>query len=84
MAFLKCHIDGVRYGPGEMERQNEYIDRVPDPQGMPPFDVKKCLFTDNRLAQRRDNDKVNEFLTLLSVCHRFVSVSFLTAMIRST
>merc|ERR1719229_578498 len=35
MAFYKCHIDGVRYGPGEMELQNQYIDRVPDPPHMP-------------------------------------------------
>ena len=69
MVFLKCHVDGVRYGPGEMERQNDFIDRVADPPGMPPFNIKKCQFTDNRLAQRRHLQKVNEFLTLLSVCH---------------
>ena len=24
MEFLKCHIDGIRYGPGEMEKQRFY------------------------------------------------------------
>ena len=72
MAFLKCHVDGIRYGPNEMERQNDKCPRIDDPPDMPPFNTRKCLFSDNRLAQRRHNRKVNEFLTLLSVCHSII------------
>ena len=39
---------------------------------MPKFNPKKCQFTDNRLAQKRQNHKANEFLTLLSVCHSII------------
>merc|ERR1712087_564619 len=42
MEFLKCHIDGVRYGPQEMQKQHDYIDRIQTPQGMPPFNAAKC------------------------------------------
>ena len=73
MAFLKCHVDGIRYGPGEMEKQHDFIDRIPTPQDMPEFDTKKCQFTDNRLAHRaQSNEIINEFITLLSVCHSII------------
>ncbi len=73
MEFLKAHIDGVRYGPGEMQKQHDYVDRVETPKGMPPFDEKKCQFSDNRLAHRSlTNHTINEFVTLLSVCHSII------------
>eukprot|EP01083_Nonionella_stella_P154256 496795_1 len=74
MAFLKCHVDGVRYGPEEMNRQNEHTERIALPsQDLPPFDTSKCLFTDNRLAKRsQSNPQINGFLTLLSVCHSII------------
>eukprot|EP01084_Bolivina_argentea_P041622 76815_1 len=74
MEFLKCHIDGIRYGPGEMEKQHDYIERISTPShDLPPFDESQCQFTDNRLAPRSSkNNKINEFLTLLSVCHSII------------
>eukprot|EP01084_Bolivina_argentea_P041626 76820_1 len=40
---------------------------------LPPFDESQCQFTDNRLAPRSSkNNKINEFLTLLSVCHSII------------
>ena len=76
MEFLKCHIsddNGKRYGPGEMELQNDFVDRVAAPDDMPPFNPKKCRFTDNRLAANcQTNNIINEFLTLLSVCHSII------------
>ena len=72
MAFVKCHIENIRYGPDEMERQNDFVQRVADPPFMPKFS-KKCLFTDNRLGQRwKSNEKMNEFLTLLALCHSVI------------
>eukprot|EP01083_Nonionella_stella_P249994 863838_1 len=74
MAFLKCHVDGVRYGPDEMNRSNQHTERIALPsKELPPFGTAKCQFTDNRLAKRcRTNPVINEFLTLLSVCHSII------------
>jgi phospholipid-transporting ATPase len=72
MEFIRCHVAGVRYGPGEMEKQHEYIDRVECPTGLPPFQEKTCRFIDNRLAHRRDQKEVDEFMTLLGVCHSII------------
>ncbi|ETO34941.1 hypothetical protein RFI_02132 [Reticulomyxa filosa] len=72
MEFIRCHIDGVRYGPGEMEKQHDYVDRVPTPKGLPPFDEATCRFTDNRLAHRRDKPIVNDFLTCMATCHSII------------
>ena len=74
MEFLRCHVGKTRYGPGEMELQNDMVERIQKPdENMPDFDVKKCRFTDNRLAARSQNDKeINEFLTLLTTCHNII------------
>merc|ERR1711892_1271735 len=73
MEFLKCHVDGTRYGPGEMEKQDQYTERIETPQGMPPFDDARCQFGDNRLAKETLRaPAVNEFATLLSVCHSII------------
>ncbi|ETO37054.1 hypothetical protein RFI_00007 [Reticulomyxa filosa] len=45
MEFIRCHIGGVRYGPGEMEKQHDFVERVPAPKGLPPFDEVTCRFT---------------------------------------
>ncbi len=39
MEFLKCRIDGIRYGPQEMEKQHDYIDRIP----LPSSDLNKLV-----------------------------------------
>lgn len=73
MEFYACHVNGVRYGPGEMEKQHDFMDRVVTPKGMPSFDSNKCQFTDNRLAHcSRTDNIINEFLSLLSICHSII------------
>mmetsp|Transcript_28287 Transcript_28287/g.46498 ORF Transcript_28287/g.46498 Transcript_28287/m.46498 type:complete len:1452 (+) Transcript_28287:29-4384(+) len=73
MSFLRCHVDGTRYGPGEMRKQNELCERVPTPTAMPAYNARQCQFDDARLAHRRHRACVNEFLTLLSVCHTVIA-----------
>ena len=65
----------VKNGPGEMEKQHDYIERIKIPlnSDLPLFDENKCQFIDNRLANNSLKDNiVNEFLTLLCCCHSII------------
>jgi len=88
MEFLRCAVDGVRYGPDEMTKQDQFVERIATPANMPPFDDARCRFTDNRFAHKtrrkirhsrdeplesRRRGVEDEFATLLSVCHSIIA-----------
>uniref|UniRef100_A0A8C4JQD3 Phospholipid-transporting ATPase n=1 Tax=Dromaius novaehollandiae TaxID=8790 RepID=A0A8C4JQD3_DRONO len=74
MNFKKCSIAGVTYGHFpelETERSSE------DFSQLPPSTSESCEFDDPRLLQNIENDHptaahIQEFLTLLAVCHTVV------------
>ncbi|KAM8819726.1 phospholipid-transporting ATPase IB [Eudromia elegans] len=78
MTFKKCSIAGVTYGHFpelETERSSE------DFSQLPPSTSESCEFDDPRLLQNIENDHgadqptavhIQEFLTLLAVCHTVV------------
>uniref|UniRef100_A0A493TFQ9 Phospholipid-transporting ATPase n=1 Tax=Anas platyrhynchos platyrhynchos TaxID=8840 RepID=A0A493TFQ9_ANAPP len=74
MNFKKCSIAGVTYGHFpelERERSSEDFSQLPPPTS------ESCEFDDPRLLQNIENDHptavhIQEFLTLLAVCHTVV------------
>uniref|UniRef100_A0A8C3D4J0 Phospholipid-transporting ATPase n=2 Tax=Cairina moschata TaxID=8855 RepID=A0A8C3D4J0_CAIMO len=74
MNFKKCSIAGVTYGHfPELERERSSEDF----SQLPPSTSESCEFDDPRLLQNIENDHptavhIQEFLTLLAVCHTVV------------
>ncbi|XP_075564901.1 phospholipid-transporting ATPase IB isoform X2 [Pelecanus crispus] len=74
MNFKKCSIAGVTYGHfPELERERSSEDF----SQLPPTTSESCEFDDPRLLQNIENDHptavhIQEFLTLLAVCHTVV------------
>ncbi|NXD72743.1 AT8A2 ATPase, partial [Eolophus roseicapillus] len=74
MNFKKCSIAGVTYGHfPELERERSSEDF----SQLPPATSESCEFDDPRLLQNIENDHptavhIQEFLTLLAVCHTVV------------
>ncbi|XP_075346992.1 phospholipid-transporting ATPase IB isoform X2 [Mycteria americana] len=74
MTFKKCSIAGVTYGHfPELERERSSEDF----SQLPPSTSESCEFDDPRLLQNIENDHptavhIQEFLTLLAVCHTVV------------
>ncbi|XP_048702055.1 phospholipid-transporting ATPase IB isoform X3 [Caretta caretta] len=74
MNFKKCSIAGVTYGHfPELERERSSEDF----SQLPPSTSESCEFDDPRLLQNIESDHptaahIQEFLTLLAVCHTVV------------
>ncbi|NXK47435.1 AT8A2 ATPase, partial [Chauna torquata] len=74
MNFKKCSIAGVTYGHfPELERERSSEDF----SQLPPSTSESCEFDDPRLLQNIENEHptavhIQEFLTLLAVCHTVV------------
>ncbi|XP_007495297.2 phospholipid-transporting ATPase IB isoform X1 [Monodelphis domestica] len=74
MTFKKCSIAGVTYGHfPELEREHSSEDF----SQLPPSTSDSCVFNDPRLLENIENDHptapcIQEFLTLLAVCHTVV------------
>jgi len=68
MEFHSCMVDNVTYGDSVQDRVRG---RMPTPKGNPSTS-EKSKFQDTRLAWLTQDQAVNEFLTLLSVCHNVV------------
>jgi len=69
MEFHSCWVGSTTYGDGNSEPQES---RMPLYEGHPPYS-EKSLFNDYRLAKDAiTRPEIDEFLTLLSVCHTVV------------
>jgi phospholipid-transporting ATPase len=75
MEFLRATISGIKYGPQEMEEQKEIVEFCSTPLNF-PVQTQKFRFEDNRptwILKKNPSDPragmINEFLTVLSVCH---------------
>lgn len=69
MEFHSCRVGDKTYGDGNSEPLESRM-RLPD--GHPPYS-EKSLFNDYRLAKEaKTSPEIDEFLTLLSLCHTVV------------
>jgi len=69
--FVKDTLYGERPGSSHLEPFDLANEPMPCPLGNPPFDVT-ARFRDHRLPRRHTDRHVNEFFTLMAVCHSVV------------